>query len=198
MRYLIVLIAAGCTGRGFTGTSTIPAGSHGGAFHIDRYKVTADAYERCVAAGACPASPRRTNDRHEAATVGAFAADAYCRWRGGRLPSPAEWEAAGRGPQHYAYPWGNTYDRARLSWPRLYKTSRDLGFEYNAVSERDARSPFGVYGQVGRPEFTRAPDGDLEMRGGPARPVEDPSAYLLAVGRPAVPDQIATFRCAYA
>ncbi len=44
-----------------------------------------------------------------------FEAEAYATWRGGRLPTEAEWEYAARGPESRVYPWGETFDAAKAN-----------------------------------------------------------------------------------
>jgi len=41
-------------------------------------------------------------------------ARAYCKWKGGRIPTESEWEYAARGPERNMFPWGNKWDGAQV------------------------------------------------------------------------------------
>lgn len=126
------------------------------SYFIDRFEVTVDQYRRCAAEGfaGCtlpidPAFSGRYNDPsyndHPAVGVDWFQAEAYCEWRGGRLPSEAEWEKAARGVDSLYYPWGDqspTCDMALFGG--CYKTP-DGRYDTRPVgSYPQDSSPYGV------------------------------------------------------
>ena len=84
---------------------------HLNAFYIDKYEVTNaqySAYARSTRVSLPPETRNPLFSKDRQPTVGVMwpEADAYCRWRGGSLPTEAQWEKAARGTDGRTYPWG--------------------------------------------------------------------------------------------
>jgi formylglycine-generating enzyme required for sulfatase activity len=70
---------------------------------------TPDPYpERLVDEGEGVYSVEAGYEHHPAVEVYWAGANGYCAWRGGRLPTEAEWEAAARGGEQRSFPWGES------------------------------------------------------------------------------------------
>lgn len=103
-------------------------------YWIDEFEVTNEAYEAFVEAGGYEnqdywsaegwqwlsdqrvniilalCSFERRDPQRPRVCINWYQAEAYANWRGGHLPTEAQWEYAARGPESLIYPWGNEWN----------------------------------------------------------------------------------------
>jgi formylglycine-generating enzyme required for sulfatase activity len=164
-----------------------PPGAKGGPmvlvsdfkFYIDKYEVTNQDYQECVAAGVCKAisnvssGSRKTGRGVPARAMKGFDApnqpvvyvdqnDArtYCQWAGKRLPKEAEWLEAAQGMGAREYPWGDQEPNCDLANYKQCKVGRTLP----VGSKPAGASPYGALDLAGNVDEWVEEEG--EVRGG--------------------------------
>ncbi|MFT3928066.1 MAG: formylglycine-generating enzyme family protein [Myxococcales bacterium] len=141
-------------------------------FWLDRFELSRSEYAACVAVGACsvPVRPTEhpglTHPRHPMVGISQVQAAEACRFRGGRLPSEAEWERGARGDSGRRFPWGNFHNEGLANQGGAspsgagaegQPSDRD-GFAFAAPVDAffQARSPHGLVQMAGNVwEWTR-------------------------------------------
>jgi formylglycine-generating enzyme required for sulfatase activity len=127
-----------------------------GTFSIDRYEVTNHQYQQFVlATGHRKAGPpsryaksigKMRGINQPVVYVSWDDANEYCRWKGKRLPTEAEWEKAMRGTDARLWPWGSQEKPNGANWARVqdgYEVSARVG------TFGTDRSPYGVMDGAG-------------------------------------------------
>lgn len=127
------------------------------SFYLDRYLVTNAQFKRFVDAnpewqpGRIPpgldngnylrhwtdSDALTTRADHPVVNVNWYAAVAYCRWSGKRLPSEAEWELAARGGRNTLFPWGDA---------PADQTRANFGESHVGTTTRVGLYPVSAYG----------------------------------------------------
>jgi formylglycine-generating enzyme required for sulfatase activity len=145
-------------------------------FWMSRTETSVAEYARCVAAGRCAPPGFQGGARrfeHPSLPVTLVSVDDaqhYCAFRGGRLPSEAEFERAARGAARRTYPWGRSYSRYLANHGRL------------GVDPSDPSDGFTELAPVGSFPNGATPEGLLDLAGNVAEWTAD--AFVPAYGLP--------------
>jgi formylglycine-generating enzyme required for sulfatase activity len=137
------------------------------SYWLDRTEVTVRDYERCVSVRRCQPPPyhkgglRFRQPDYPVSFVTWYDAQAYCNWRGARLPTEAEFERASRGLTRRKFPWGDLYNSRVANHGRF------------GIADTDSRDGYAELAPVGSYPNGRTPDGILDLAGNVAEWVFD-------------------------
>ena len=136
-------------------------------FWIDKYEVTRAAYQACVNAGVCTATPNNqysTHDNQPINRVTWYQAATYCQWRGAQLPTEGEWEYAARGPDGLTYAWGNGIDQSKANYGRNVGETTPVGTYPSGASWVGAMDMAGNVWEWTRSRYRDYPYQDTSSR----------------------------------
>jgi len=146
------------------------------SFAIDRDEVSVADYRKCIAGGACELDPliagdeRYIRDDWPLVNVTWEEAQSYCRWRGGRLPTEAEWERAARGDDRRTWPWGdaersNDFNHGMARVSAMRELDRGGGIPLQFLGDADPSDGTALIAPVGRYPWSEGPYGTRDQAG---------------------------------
>jgi formylglycine-generating enzyme required for sulfatase activity len=119
-----------------------------GSYEIAKYETSNAEFKEFMVATKHPApaywdDPRLNKPNQPVVGVNYADATAFCEWKGGRLPTEAEWENAARGPEGLKYPWGDELNPKLANYGRNHKATMPVD------SLPEGASPYGLHHMAG-------------------------------------------------
>jgi sulfatase modifying factor 1 len=187
-------------------------------FWMSRTEVTVAEYGRCVIRGRCgppgfsAGTARFQRPSYPVTLVTFDDATRYCAFRGGRLPTEAEFERAARGAARRVYPWGRSFHGKLVNHGRLGVDTTDASDGFAELSPvgsfLDGASPEGILDLAGNvaewtadayaPSYEAPPTSERSVRGGH---FESAAPFLRGAARTSRPPETREptlgFRCVW-
>jgi formylglycine-generating enzyme required for sulfatase activity len=179
---------------------------------LTKSEVNVAQYAACVSAGACQTPAPVANERCEWGLAGRreypincvdwFAAEVFCKWAGGRLPTGKEWSAEASAGGTRSYPWGKDRPSCALAVMDDGGNGCGRGKSWPVCSKPAGNSISGLCDMAGNVfEWTAEENaGKQTLRGGAWN--NNVPAYLQVdhrlMYRPTMRTELTGFRCARA
>lgn len=171
------------------------------AYFLDRDEVSVADYRRCVAAGGCTLDALVAGDERYITDDGPLVnvtwaeARTYCTWRGGRLPTEAEWERAARGHDQRTWPWGSVardrdWNHGKVRDPilrRLETVTQQVSIDL--MGDPDDTDGALIFAPASRYPWGEADGGIRNLAGNVAEWVADAHVNTLIRAQPTKPGQ---------
>ncbi len=118
------------------------------SYYMDKFEVSNKDYKEFMKSTGHPApaywdDPRLNKSNQPVVGVNWYDGNAFCEWKGKRLPTEAEWERAAKDPDGSHYPWGHKIGPTKANY------GQNVGKTKPVDAYPEGVSGYGMYNMAG-------------------------------------------------